>query len=237
MTRLCDALAVPRGVTAVVGGGGKTALIAALARELCPDGRVLLATTTHIWPPAGTVLLRPTPDALERAFARGPLVAVGEACPDGKLRAPDTPLRELATLADYTLLEADGSRGLPVKAPNENEPALTGAEALVLAVAGVSALGQSIARAAHRPERVAALLGKPTDAQLAPEDLALLLQSPMGQRKAVTCRYAVVLNQCDHIAAVRAAREIARRLDCDCALCALQARPGWLELWRAGARA
>lgn len=40
--RICDVLAVPRGITAVVGGGGKTSLIWRLATELCQMERVLL---------------------------------------------------------------------------------------------------------------------------------------------------------------------------------------------------
>lgn len=52
MERLCDVLEVRRGVTAVIGGGGKTSLLYRLASELRERGRVLVATTTRILPPA-----------------------------------------------------------------------------------------------------------------------------------------------------------------------------------------
>lgn len=50
MERLCDVLEVRRGVTAVIGGGGKTSLLYRLASELRERGMVLVATTTRILP-------------------------------------------------------------------------------------------------------------------------------------------------------------------------------------------
>ena len=43
MERLCDVLEVRRGVTAVIGGGGKTSLLYRLASELRERGMVLVA--------------------------------------------------------------------------------------------------------------------------------------------------------------------------------------------------
>ena len=63
-------------------------------------------------------------------------------------------------MADYVLVEADGSHGLPLKAPNEKEPYLLGGESLVIAMAGMSGLQRPIAEAAHRAERYAALVHK-----------------------------------------------------------------------------
>ena len=44
------ALGVKRGVTAVIGGGGKTALLRRLGEELSQRGSVLLCTTTKVYP-------------------------------------------------------------------------------------------------------------------------------------------------------------------------------------------
>ena len=51
MEQLRELLGVGRGVTAVMGSGGKTSLLYQLAEELRPCGTVLLATTTHIMRP------------------------------------------------------------------------------------------------------------------------------------------------------------------------------------------
>ena len=51
MEPLWKLLGVTRGLTAVIGSGGKTSLLYELAEELRPCGTVLLATTTHIMRP------------------------------------------------------------------------------------------------------------------------------------------------------------------------------------------
>ncbi|MFQ9053062.1 MAG: hypothetical protein ACLR5H_07700 [Oscillospiraceae bacterium] len=51
MDKLCDLLDIRPGVTALIGGGGKTTLMYHLARELRERGTVAVTTTTKIWPP------------------------------------------------------------------------------------------------------------------------------------------------------------------------------------------
>ena len=58
MEELWKILGVTKGVTAVIGSGGKTSLLYELAEELRPCGTVLLATTTHIMRPPSTPLSR-----------------------------------------------------------------------------------------------------------------------------------------------------------------------------------
>ncbi len=124
--RAADALAVPRGITSIVGGGGKTTLLLRLARELCEAGmRVVVTTSTHIFPPEGIPTL--TDGTLAEASAllkREGLVCLGTPVEKGKLAAPKFAFAELAKIADYVLVEADGAKGLPLKAPAEHEPVI-----------------------------------------------------------------------------------------------------------------
>ncbi len=230
MIRLCDRLALPRGVIAVVGGGGKTSLIARLAREL--DGRVLWTTTTRIWPPDCRRVTPATESELFSAWGSARLLAAGSPCADGKWAA--CPFALTARLADTVLAEADGSRGLPVKAPGEHEPVLPEASAAVIAVAGLSALGRPISEAAHRPERYAALCGCAQDAPVTPEVMARALQSEQGQRKGVRCRYITVLNQADTPPLRAAAREVAALLAGETQIVSLRNDPDFVETWRDG---
>ena len=46
--KLSEALDVRPGVTAIIGGGGKTTLMECLAAELAAQARVIVCTTTHI---------------------------------------------------------------------------------------------------------------------------------------------------------------------------------------------
>ena len=49
--KLAPLLQVGRGVTAIIGGGGKTTLMETLAGELSKKGKVIITTTTHICRP------------------------------------------------------------------------------------------------------------------------------------------------------------------------------------------
>ena len=49
--QIAPLLHVGRGVTAIIGGGGKTTLMETLAGELSKKGKVIITTTTHIYRP------------------------------------------------------------------------------------------------------------------------------------------------------------------------------------------
>lgn len=228
MIRLSDWLEIPRGITAVVGGGGKTTLIHTLAEELADRGRVLITTTTHIRPPTCETLLSPEAGQIAKAFAHTRIVAVGMPAPDGKLTEVAELRERYASLADYVLIEADGSRGLPLKAPAEHEPVLPEHAALVIAVAGMSCEGQTVAAAAHRPALYATLAQCQTGDMVQPEWVARVLEHPLGQRKGVTGPFAVVLNQADSPRRLEFARKVAQRLTSKTGIVALQSKPGWM---------
>ena len=143
-------------MTALVGGGGKTTLMHRLGKELSSSGRTLLCTSTHIQRPDCTLLIEPTEKELARAFERESLVAMGAYGPDGKLGpCREELMNNLSSLADYIIIEADGSKRLPLKAPAEHEPVLPFETDLVIAVAGMNGAGKPIRETAHRPERYA----------------------------------------------------------------------------------
>ena len=114
---------------------------------------------------------------------------------------------ELATHADELgisaiLVEADGSRMLPVKAPAAHEPAMPGSTTLVVPVVGMSALGLPMADPyVHRPQRIRELLNIPSDlpARLTPAHVGRLLLHPDGGSRGVPpgARLLPLLNQAD----------------------------------------
>jgi len=199
---------------ALVGAGGKTTLLFALAEELCRQGRrVIVTTSTHIRRPEGFFITGSDRTGALRALDEQGVVVLGSGVPQRKLCAPEAAfLAELAEHANHVLIEADGSRMLPAKAPADHEPVLDGDEALVIAVTGWKAFGHRIQEVCHRPERVMSLLGKAENAVLTPADAALLLASPQGGRKLVKHRFAAVINQVDGAAQLRDASLCAVRL-------------------------
>lgn len=161
-----EALDVRPGVTSVIGSGGKTSLIAALAREL--PGTVVLTTTTHILPfPDAPLVTSADASDVRAALAESRVVCVGsQAEKNGKLVAPELGIDALASLADHVLVEADGARRLPLKAHAPWEPVIPTCSGRTILVLGASGLGRPVRDAVHRPELFCELAG------CAPDDLA-----------------------------------------------------------------
>jgi len=207
------------GVVSIVGGGGKSSLMFALADAL--PGRVVMTTTTRIF--AAQMQRAERVCGLDETgwrqhleeFAKELLVVGGV---EGS-RALGVPLELPGELlahprVDAVLVEADGSRMLPVKAPAPHEPQVPPDTALLVAVAGIDALGAPIAEIAHRPERVSALTGLAPEERLDVSALAELLASPEGGLKdrPANARAAVLLNKVETPEALELARQVALRL-------------------------
>ena len=146
-------------LVALVGGGGKTSLLFALAAAL--PGRVVITTTTRIFAAqmrrARAVVytddLTPLATALDEHAV---CLVVGRVEGDKALGVPpDLPARLLARPdVDTVLVEADGARMRPIKAPAEHEPVMPMGTTLLVPVAGLDALEGAIDEVAHRPEKV-----------------------------------------------------------------------------------
>jgi molybdenum cofactor cytidylyltransferase len=185
-------------VIALVGAGGKSSLLFCLGKELAAAGRpALLTATTRMWasqvdraPFCLISASEPTlafelPTSL-RGYGQA-LALAGPAGEPGKLAglAPETICR-LAALdgVGAVVVEADGSRERPLKAPAAHEPAAPACATHVVTVAGVAAVGQPLdATTVHRPEIAATLTGLRLGDPLTPEAVAALLAHPHGGRQ------------------------------------------------------
>ena len=212
MERLCDVLEVRRGVTAVIGGGGKTSLLYRLASELRERGMVLVATTTRILPPAHLPVRHDREGTLRALRANG-IACAGTPAEGGKLAEPS--FADWMTLADYTLVEADGSKGLPLKAHAPHEPVIPENAKQVIAVVGLSGFGRQICDAAHRPERYAQLAGAAVSDIAAPIHAARVLNA-----EALHTR--ILLNQADSPKRIAAGQALAALLPGPVLLASLQ---------------
>lgn len=190
----------------LVGGGGKTTVMYELAAAWAACGRkVLVLTSTHILCPADGSFAADVP-AVHNLWQQRRYAVIGTPeLSTGKLTAPPQDLYEALQLqADVILCEADGSRHHPCKVPAEYEPVLLPDSDIVLAVAGMDALGHSLAQACQRPQPAAALLGCSLDSVIDAQMLVALLLSEQGARKNVGTRtYYIVLNKCDLIKAAQ----------------------------------
>ena len=160
-------LGVERGVTALIGGGGKTTLMYTLAEELRHRGTVVVTTSTHIQRPEQYPVLTAADD-VAAALAEHGAVCVASESPEGKLCAPALSFEALAALADFVLVEADGSKRLPLKAHAPHEPVIPVNARRIIYVVGADGFGRPIRQVCHRPERYAALCGAAEDDLVTP---------------------------------------------------------------------
>ena len=190
----------------LVGGGGKTTVMYELAAAWAACGcKVLVLTSTHILQPADGSFAADEA-AVHNLWQQGRYAVIGTPeTSTGKLTAPPQRLYEaLQQQADVILCEADGSRHHPCKAPAAHEPVILTDSDIVLAVAGMDALGCSLAQACQRPQLAAALLGCSAEKIIDAQMLASLLLSEQGARKNVVARaYYIVLNKCDLLKAAQ----------------------------------
>lgn len=158
MQTFCEFFDIQSGITALIGGGGKTSTMYALADFLKTRGSVIVSTSTHILrPPQYPFLPR-----LLSPLQDGEVVSVGTL--EGyKLSAPEQSFEVLSRFATYILVEADGSKQLPLKAHASHEPVIPPGADTVLAVIGIDGLGQPIRSAAHRPELYASITHSSVD--------------------------------------------------------------------------
>ncbi len=207
---------------AFVGAGGKTTGIFRLAKELpCP---VIVTTTTHmgVWQVhQGDRWIVGFPKAEQlKQMASGVTVITG--APDENDRVSGLSNDQIEALHDIVtqnnwsmLIEADGARQLPLKAPGENEPVIHKWVDVVVVVAGMSSLGQPCDNAhIHHPDHFCHVTGLGYGERVGEEHLLLMLQSKMGGLKNIpsTARRIVLLNQINNADRASAAARIAEKL-------------------------
>ncbi len=98
------------------------------------------------------------------------------------------------------MIEADGSRQKPLKAPGEHEPPIPDFVHLVVVVAGLSGLGRQLdAETVHRPEIFARLSGLQLGETITAAALTRVLIHPEGGLKNIppAARRVALLNQAD----------------------------------------
>jgi molybdenum cofactor cytidylyltransferase len=105
----------------------------------------------------------------------------------GKIGGTDPAfIKRLASMktADYIIVEADGARQLPLKAPAEHEPVIPAATTLLIPLVGSDALGKSLnEETAFRPKLIAKLSETRLGAPVTTAMMATLIMHPQGLSK------------------------------------------------------
>lgn len=177
-----------RELISLVGGGGKSTLLFALGDELAGAGmRVILTTTTKM----GRNQVLDIPTVCWSADTGCVIAALDKPGPvmlltygdDHKVTGPAPEAVDdlfAESDADYVVVEADGSKGMPLKAPAEHEPVVPPASTTVVILVGIDAVGQPLAQVAHRAEVAQKFLGTGPDHTLTAADCAAIVLHPAG---------------------------------------------------------
>ncbi|MBW2040069.1 MAG: putative selenium-dependent hydroxylase accessory protein YqeC [Deltaproteobacteria bacterium] len=215
-------------IISLVGAGGKTALLFALAEELCARGaKVITTTTTKIFEPTGEqvsylIIEENHTRAMElvreglSSYGHVTLAAkkfagekIGEVSPDLIERID----QELPI--DHIIVEADGAKRLPIKAPADHEPVVPPATSLLIPMVGIDALGRPLGEeAAFRPSRIAELTGATIGDPITPQVIASLIIHPQGLIKGTPPRARVIpfLNKVETQEGLEGGREVAHEV-------------------------
>jgi probable selenium-dependent hydroxylase accessory protein YqeC len=187
-------------VISIVGGGGKTTLMYALADMFNRRGiKTLITTTTHIFKPKNYPLAQSEAELL-KIWAEDSVAVVGRCVEGGKLAMLDEAvLKKYIALAEAVIIEADGAKMLPFKVPKENEPVIIDESDIVIGVAGIDAVGKPLKEVCFRVNEACSLLDVAENHILTTEDIAFVLSSKRGTMKNVNGRkYYAVINKCDN---------------------------------------
>ncbi len=195
---------------AFVGAGGKSSAMFQLAQEIAP---CIVTTSTHlgIWQAEQAekhITLHATTDFKKLAGTPsfGVTLATGK---EKNKRLQSLSPENLARLQEFAtrhslplLIEADGARKKPVKAPKPDEPVIPDFTDLVVVVAGLSGIGEKLSKKkVYNAERFAALGKMKEGEKISLENLTRVLTHKEGGQKNIPtkARKIVLLNQADTI--------------------------------------
>ncbi len=212
-------------VISFVGAGGKSTAVFQLSRQY--SAPVFVTSTTHLSKSQAQLADRHiiiTNQLIDQqlldSFQIGVILFTGDLNTQGKwVGLQDTIVNRLG---EYThkknlplLIEADGSRQLPLKAPAENEPAIPGISTHVVVLAGLSGLAKPLNdENVHRSEIFSRITTRKMNDLVTLEDLEKELLHPQGGLKNIPsdARKTVILNQISSLAKTISIEKTTQRL-------------------------
>ncbi len=162
-------------IIAIVGAGGKTTLLKQKAHEyFCQGKTVFITTSTRMFIEPDTLLTDDADEIIRKLDSDGYVMA---GIQDGiKLKALSSEtFQRVSAYADVTLVEADGSKHMPIKFPNATEPVIDKNTDEIIVVCGMHALGKPAHAVCHRLELVKQCLNISDDTIITPEHISKLV--------------------------------------------------------------
>ncbi len=162
-------------IQAFVGSGGKTTLLKKMAEQYrAEEKKVFVTTTTHMFIEEDTLLTDDADTIIQVLLEKGYVMA---GIPEGdKIKSLSKETYEkVCACADVVLVEADGSKRLPLKFPNSTEPVIPEPVDEIFVVCGLNALGKKAGEVCHRLDLVKQCLGIEDDTVITPSHVQKLV--------------------------------------------------------------
>lgn len=187
-------------VISFVGGGGKTTALFTLAEELKSLGKKVLITTT-------TNIFVPSEDTFDDLFLKGiktnkvkngTISILGDKIIEDKIKGLSLEgLYKIIgkDLFDYYLIEADGAKRKPIKAPDLHEPVISSLTTKTVGIIGLDALHKNIVEISHRSEVLMKMLDKSSSDDIDVQDVVDLVLHKDGIFKDSKGETILILNK------------------------------------------
>ncbi len=197
-------------VVSIIGAGGKTTALFQLARQLLTANHqsVIATSTTHLgaWqiPLADHHIIARDESDLQNLPREGVVLVTREMEEDRTKPVSKNVLNWLRASSKSNqiplLIEADGSRQKPLKAPAEHEPPIPAFTEIVIHVTGLSVLGNPLTEEhVHRAEIFSQISGIAMNFPITPQAVTAALTHPQGGLKNIppNARRIALLNQAE----------------------------------------
>ncbi len=204
-------------IISLVGGGGKTTAISTLAKELKELGyKVLIATSTGIFVPNpweyDNLFLGSIPPDFQAG--KETITYFAEAREGIKLKTKDISLIDEMierNIFDFILMEADGSKRKPIKAPADHEPNISKNTNLSIGVIGLDSIGLPIDEDhVHRSELLKGIIQEDI---VTKKGIYNLVKAEKGLFKNSRGRRILILNKADNPFKIQIGKDIRKLLE------------------------
>lgn len=189
-------------IISFVGAGGKSTSMDSMAKEFKMEGKkVLVTTTTVLFQPqhrdSDMFILGKLPQ--EYNPLKGSITLLGKSMDNDKIRGITTEyLKDIQKneIFDIILVEADGARMKPLKAPANHEPVVPSFSTITIGIIGLDSIGIPLDKDhVHRPEILSSILNVELPHIIDENDILNLVEHKEGIFKGSCGKQIIFLNK------------------------------------------
>lgn len=206
-------------IISFVGAGGKSTSMDSMAKEFKMEGKkVLVTTTTVIFEPQhrdnDVFILGELPQ--QYVPLKGSITLLGKSMDNDKIRGVSTEyVKEIhkREIFDIILVEADGARMKPLKAPANHEPVVPSFSTMTIGIIGLDSIGIPLDdNHVHRPEILSSILNVELPHIVNENDIVNLVVHKKGIFKGVNGKRIIFLNKACNDELINSGSHIRRQL-------------------------